>query len=134
MHYLISTIAENGCTQDALLVMGILCLILHHSLYQRLLEASKIILLNTQLISLVEKMIHEACLKGPALFDHDEATETGEGLIFLLLLNYFCHRRLVFSPQRWQNGSLYRSCNGSNREILYGWVHVEPKHLFFSSS
>ncbi|PWA68364.1 protein PRD1 [Artemisia annua] len=113
MHYLISTIAENGCTQDALLVMGILCLILHHSLYQSLVEASKIILLNTQLISLVDKMIHEACLKGPALFDHDEATETGEGLIFLLLLNYFCHKRLVF-PQRWQNGSLYRLCNGSN--------------------
>ncbi|KAI3798204.1 hypothetical protein L1987_33474 [Smallanthus sonchifolius] len=76
MHYLISTITENGCTQEALLVTGILSLILHHSLHHNLLEASKTILLNTQLISLVNKMIHEACLKGPALYDHDESTQT----------------------------------------------------------
>ncbi|MFS8008378.1 hypothetical protein Hanom_Chr14g01272061 [Helianthus anomalus] len=96
MHYLISTITENGCTQEALLVMGIFCLILHHSLHQVLLEASKTILLNTRLIALINKTIHDACLKGPALYDHDEATQTGECLIFCLLLNYFCLRRLVF--------------------------------------
>ncbi|KAD7478104.1 hypothetical protein E3N88_01240 [Mikania micrantha] len=90
MHYLISTITENGCTQEALLVMGILSLILHHSLHRNLLETSKTILLNTQLISLVNKTIHEACIKGPALYDHDESTQTGKALIFFLMLNYFC--------------------------------------------
>nr|XP_043632676.1 protein PUTATIVE RECOMBINATION INITIATION DEFECT 1 [Erigeron canadensis] len=92
MHYILSSIAEIGCSQEALLVMGIFSLILYHSLHQNLVEASKTILLNTQWISLVNKMIHEACLKGPALFDHDEATQTGEGIIFLLLLNFFCLR------------------------------------------
>ncbi|KAI7753866.1 hypothetical protein M8C21_025622, partial [Ambrosia artemisiifolia] len=95
VHYLISTITENGCNQEALLVMGILCLILRHSLHQNLLEASKTILLNTQLIALVTNTIHDACLKGPALYDHDEETQTGECLIFCLLLNYFCLRRLL---------------------------------------
>ncbi|XP_071736221.1 protein PUTATIVE RECOMBINATION INITIATION DEFECT 1-like [Rutidosis leptorrhynchoides] len=92
MHYLISTIAEDGCTQEALLVISILSLILHHSLHQNLIEASKTILMNTQLISLVDKTIHDACLKGPELLDHDETTQTGENLIFMLLLNYFCQK------------------------------------------
>ncbi|XP_042755093.1 protein PUTATIVE RECOMBINATION INITIATION DEFECT 1 isoform X2 [Lactuca sativa] len=120
IHYLISTITNNGFTQEALLVMGILSLILYHSLHQNLLEASKTILLNTQLISLVNKMIHEACLKGPALIDHDEATQTGAGLIFLLFLNYFSHRSvhvilpgiedvesLVNSDKKTQHSSLF---------------------------
>ncbi|KAI3723149.1 hypothetical protein L2E82_34541 [Cichorium intybus] len=92
IHYLVSIITDNVCTQEALLVMGILCLILHHSLQQNLLEASKAILLNSPLISLVNKMIHEACVKGPALFDHDESTQTGQVIIFLLFLNYFSQR------------------------------------------
>ncbi|KAI3518888.1 hypothetical protein L1887_07749 [Cichorium endivia] len=92
IHYLVSILSDNVCTHEALLVMGILCLILHHSLQQNLLEASKAILLNPPLISLVNKMIHEACVKGPALFDHDESTQTGQVLIFLLFLNYFSQR------------------------------------------
>nr|GEV39994.1 protein PRD1 [Tanacetum cinerariifolium] len=137
MHYLISTIAENGCTQDALLVMGILCLILHHSLYQNLVEASKIILLNTQLISLVDKMIHEACLKGPALSDHDEATETGEGLIFLLLLNYFCYRSANFVLPG--IGDAQRLLDGENRNqqsLSYISIHCHDlcRLLHFGSS
>ncbi|XP_071736379.1 protein PUTATIVE RECOMBINATION INITIATION DEFECT 1-like [Rutidosis leptorrhynchoides] len=92
IHYLISTNTEDECTQEAVLVMGILSLILHHSLHQNLVEASKTILMNTQLISLVDKTIHDACLKGPALLDHDETTKTGENLIFMLLLNYFCQK------------------------------------------
>ncbi|KAK9062504.1 hypothetical protein SSX86_019691 [Deinandra increscens subsp. villosa] len=120
MHYLISTITENGCTQEALLVMGILSLILHHSLHQNLLEASKTIPLNTQLISLVNETIHEACLKGPALYDHDESTQTGEALIFFLMLNYFCLRSVqVVLPGIEDAHSLLDSENRNQQSLFY---------------
>ncbi|KAJ9553192.1 hypothetical protein OSB04_017237 [Centaurea solstitialis] len=137
MHYLISTITEIGCTQEALLVMGILSLILHHSLHQKLVEASKAILLNTPLISLVNKMIHEACLKGSALFDHDETTQTGGGLIFLLLLNYFCHRSVHdVLPGIEDAESLLESDNRKQQSLSYISIHCHDlsRLLHFGSS
>ncbi|KAI3735120.1 hypothetical protein L6452_14608 [Arctium lappa] len=137
MHYLVSTITEIGCTQEALLVMGILSLILHHSLHQKLVEASKTILLNTPLISLVNKMIHEACLKGSALFDHDETTLTGEGLIFLLLLNYFCHRSVHnVLPGIEDAQSLLDSDNRKQQSLSYTSIHCHDlsRLLHFGSS
>ncbi|KAF8402165.1 hypothetical protein HHK36_013117 [Tetracentron sinense] len=58
------------------------------------LKASKAILLNTSLVCTTNNTIHAACLKGPALADHDEETNTGEILIFVLLLYFFSLRRL----------------------------------------
>ncbi|KAI3794897.1 hypothetical protein L1987_37538 [Smallanthus sonchifolius] len=137
MHYLISTITENGCTQEALLVTGILSLILHHSLNQNLLEASKTILLNTQLISLINKMIHEACSKGPALYDHDESTQTGEALIFFLMLNYFCLRSVhVVLPGIEDAQSLLDSENRNQQSLFYISIHCHDlcRLLHFGST
>ncbi|KAM0038245.1 hypothetical protein Hdeb2414_s0013g00412581 [Helianthus debilis subsp. tardiflorus] len=137
MRYLISTITENGCTQEALLVMGILCLILHHSLHQVLLEASKTILLNTRLIALINKTIHDACLKGPALYDHDEATQTGECLIFCLLLNYFCLRSVrAVLPGIEDAQNLLDSENRNQQSFFYISIHCHDlcRLLHFGST
>ncbi|KAL4578394.1 hypothetical protein LXL04_014517 [Taraxacum kok-saghyz] len=137
IHYLISTIGENGCTHEAHLVIGILSLILRHSLHQNLLEASKTILMNTQLISLVNKMIREACVKGPALFDHDEATQTGEALIFLLFLNYFSHRSVhVVVPGIEDVRSLLDSENKTQQSLFYINIHCHDlcRLLHFGST
>ncbi|KAA8548339.1 hypothetical protein F0562_000023 [Nyssa sinensis] len=92
MDYLIPTVAADGWTQECLIVIGILSLILHHSTNQALVEASKTILLSTPLVSTVKNLIHLACSKGPALSDHDEGTKSGETLIFVLLLHFFSLR------------------------------------------
>ncbi|KAI7753867.1 hypothetical protein M8C21_025623, partial [Ambrosia artemisiifolia] len=137
MHYLISTITENGCTQESLLVMGILCLILHHSLHQNLVAASKTILLNTQLIALVTNTIHDACLKGPALYDHDEETQTGESLIFCLLLNYFCLRSVhVVLPGIEDAQSLLDNENKNQKSSIYISIHCDDlcRLLHFGST
>ena len=82
-------------TRDDLLVIAILSLALNHSTSKALMEASKTILFNSSLVSIVDSMICEACLKGPALADHDEGTSFGQRLVFVLLLNYFSLKRLV---------------------------------------
>lgn len=84
---------EDGWTEEVITIIGILCLILHHSTKQTLTEASKTIVLNVPLISIINSTIFEACSKGHALFDHDEGTKTGEALIFVLLLLFFSLKR-----------------------------------------
>lgn len=68
---------------------------MHHSSNEVLLAPSKAIVLSTSLVSAINSVIHAACLKGPALADHDEETSSGEVLIYVLLLNYFSLRRSV---------------------------------------
>ncbi|KAM7465531.1 hypothetical protein LguiB_013093 [Lonicera macranthoides] len=92
---LIYTVALDGWTQEVLLAVAILSLILHRSTNQVLVEASKIILLSTPLVSTINSTISENCSKGPALVNQDEGSKTGETLIFLLLLHYFSLRRLM---------------------------------------
>ncbi|XP_051133511.1 protein PUTATIVE RECOMBINATION INITIATION DEFECT 1 isoform X2 [Andrographis paniculata] len=92
MDFLLPVVASDGWTESVLTVIGLLCLILHHSAQGGLTEASKIIVLNVPLISIVNTIIHEACAKGPALSDCDEGTETGEVLMFLLSLVFFSLR------------------------------------------
>ncbi|KAL1543222.1 protein putative RECOMBINATION INITIATION DEFECT 1 [Salvia divinorum] len=89
---LIMAVEEDGWTEEVITIIGILCLILHHSTKQALTEASKTIVLNVPLISIINSTIFEACSKGHALFDHDEGTKTGEALIFVLLLLFFSLR------------------------------------------
>lgn len=93
MDCLFTTVASDGWTEEVLTIIGILSLILHHSTKEALMEASKTIILNVPLVSTINNIISEACLKGPALSDHDEGTRTGEVLIFVLLLLFFSLRR-----------------------------------------
>lgn len=95
MDYFITAESADKWTQDNLLVISIFSLILNHSMSNALIEASKTILFNSSLVSITDSMIHEACLKGPALVDHDEGTSYGEHLVFVLLLSYFSLKRLV---------------------------------------
>ncbi|XP_024192213.1 protein PUTATIVE RECOMBINATION INITIATION DEFECT 1 isoform X2 [Rosa chinensis] len=90
----ITTKAADMWNHECLLVIGILCLILHHSANAVLTEASKTIIFSSSLVSTINSAVHAACLKGPALVDHDEGTSSGEILIFVLLLNYFTLRSL----------------------------------------
>ncbi|KAK6161623.1 hypothetical protein DH2020_005004 [Rehmannia glutinosa] len=85
-------VASDGWTDEVLIILGILSLILHHSTKEALTEASKIIILNVPLVSTINTAISEACSKGHALFDHDEGTKTGEILIFVLSLLFFALR------------------------------------------
>ncbi|CAI9117522.1 OLC1v1018922C1 [Oldenlandia corymbosa var. corymbosa] len=87
--YLINTIRSECWMEETPLVIGILALVLHHSTDQALVEASKIVLLSTPLNAVINTTILEACSKGHALIDHDEGTQTGEALMFLLLLIFF---------------------------------------------
>jgi hypothetical protein len=54
------------------ILIGILCLILHHSAIKNLIEPAKAIILNTSLVSLTDFLVHEACAKGPSLFQYDQ--------------------------------------------------------------
>ncbi|KAK6161658.1 hypothetical protein DH2020_005039 [Rehmannia glutinosa] len=92
MDYLSPAVASDGWTDEVLIILGILSLILHHSTKEALTEASKIIILNVPLVSTINIAISEACSKGHALFDHDEGTKTGEILIFVLSLLFFSLR------------------------------------------
>ncbi|KAF4365046.1 hypothetical protein F8388_001794 [Cannabis sativa] len=95
MDYYISSEPARNWTQNNLIVLGILSLILNHSTSNALIEASKSILFNSSLISTIDSMIHEACLKGPALVDHAEGSSSyGEHLLYVLLLSYFSLRSL----------------------------------------
>ncbi|KAL2332631.1 hypothetical protein Fmac_013844 [Flemingia macrophylla] len=80
--------------EESLFVIGIISLILHLSTTKALEEASKAILFNTSIISIVNTVVCASSSKGPALVDHDEGTGTGETLIFVLLLDYFAVKSL----------------------------------------
>ncbi|KAG8369575.1 hypothetical protein BUALT_Bualt14G0027600 [Buddleja alternifolia] len=92
MEYLIPAVASDGWTEEVLTIIGILSLILHHSTNEVLTEASKTIILSAPLVSTFNIAISEACSKGPALFDHDEGTRTGEVLMFVFSLLFFSLR------------------------------------------
>lgn len=97
MDYLNATATADGWTHEGLMIIGILCLVLHHSTNQVLVGVSKSVLLNSSLVQTINKTVREACSKGPALTDHDEGTNIGASLIFLLLLNNFSFKRSVLS-------------------------------------
>ncbi|MCD7447692.1 hypothetical protein HAX54_032885 [Datura stramonium] len=90
--YLIPSVAADGWTQGTLISIGILSIVLHHSVNQVMVEASKTIILSTPLLSLVNTTIANACSKGPSLVDQDEGTRSGEALVFVLSLLFFSLR------------------------------------------
>ncbi|KAL4273284.1 hypothetical protein GQ457_13G028810 [Hibiscus cannabinus] len=89
---LIPEVRKYGWNHEALLLVGILSLILHHSSSHALIEASKSIIFNASLISTINSTVQVVSSKGPALIEHDEGTSSGENLILLLLLYYFTLR------------------------------------------
>ncbi|KAF5950529.1 hypothetical protein HYC85_012522 [Camellia sinensis] len=106
MDYLVPSVAADRWTEECLIIIGIFSLILNHSTKQALVETSKTILLSTPLVSIINNTIHVACSKGPALIDHDEGTETGETLLFVLLLHFFSLRSVhavLRGSVEWQN-------------------------------
>ncbi|KAK4350449.1 hypothetical protein RND71_029762 [Anisodus tanguticus] len=84
--YLISSVAAEGWHPGTLISIGILSMVLHHSVNQVMVEASKTILLCTPLLLLVNTTIANACSKGPSLVDQDEGTRSEEALVFVLSL------------------------------------------------
>ncbi|XP_055828900.1 protein PUTATIVE RECOMBINATION INITIATION DEFECT 1 [Solanum dulcamara] len=90
--YLIPSVAADGWTPGTLISIGILSMVLHHSVNQVMVEASKTIILNTPLLSLVNTTITNACSKGPSLVEQDEGTRSGEALVFVLSLLFFSLR------------------------------------------
>ncbi|KAJ4845632.1 hypothetical protein Tsubulata_038344 [Turnera subulata] len=94
MDCLIPKEPAKSWSDEGLRVIAIFSLILHHSTNKALVEASKTIIFNSSLVSMINSIIRTACSKGPALFDCDEKTTTGENLIFALLLCYFSLRSL----------------------------------------
>lgn len=95
MDYLIPDSDADMWTQESLLLVGVLSLILHRTSAKLLLESSKCILLHTSLISAINCTIHAACAKGPALVEYDENTSGGVTLVFILFLYYFSLKRSV---------------------------------------
>ncbi|XP_030467401.2 protein PUTATIVE RECOMBINATION INITIATION DEFECT 1 [Syzygium oleosum] len=85
---------DIGKCSTCCLILGILCLVLHHSTNGALVEASKIVLLNTSLASTLSSAIHVACPNGPAMHNIDEGTKAGETLIHVLLLHYFAFKSM----------------------------------------
>uniref|UniRef100_A0A0A9D6P6 Uncharacterized protein n=1 Tax=Arundo donax TaxID=35708 RepID=A0A0A9D6P6_ARUDO len=67
---------------------------LHHSANRVLIEPAKSIILNSSLVSLTDVIVHEACTKGPSLFQHNQETSFGEFVILILLLVFFSLRSL----------------------------------------
>ncbi|KAK1256804.1 Protein PRD1 [Acorus gramineus] len=87
-------LSSDPCEEDNL-VMAILTIILKHSFHHVLVESSKAILLSSSLAAGIEYTVNAACAKGPALINHDEETNTGKTLLFVLLLYFFSLRRLI---------------------------------------
>ncbi|CAN1253212.1 Protein PUTATIVE RECOMBINATION INITIATION DEFECT 1 [Linum perenne] len=84
----------KSLSNEGLQVIANFCLILHQSTKRVLLDASKAILFNVSLVSMVDGLMREACSKGPNLVDYDEGTSGGENLLVLLLLCYFSLRSI----------------------------------------
>ncbi|KAM0916074.1 hypothetical protein ACQ4PT_010423 [Festuca glaucescens] len=80
--------------QEQKILIGIFCLILHHAASKELIEPAKAIIFNRSLVSLTDGIIQEACAKGPSLFQHNQDTDFGGFMIFILQLVFFSLRSL----------------------------------------
>lgn len=89
MDFIRHAVGMDGWNCEGMVVIGIFCLILNHSSNKVFLETSKSIVSNTYLISAINHIVEAAYSKGPALYEHDERTSTGQNLIFSLLLHHF---------------------------------------------
>lgn len=93
LEFISSGVDYTSSDQEHKIVVGILCLVLHHSSSEFLIEPAKAIILNSSLVSLTDVIVNKACVKGPSLFQHNQETTFGEFLILVLLLVFFSLRR-----------------------------------------
>jgi hypothetical protein len=88
-----TSIDYTSSDQEQKILIGIFCLILHHAANKVLIEPAKAIIFNRSLGSLTDGIIQEACAKGPCLFQHNQETDFGGFMIFILQLVFFSLRR-----------------------------------------
>ncbi|KNA23532.1 hypothetical protein SOVF_024000 [Spinacia oleracea] len=101
-----STMMTNGWTEEHLLVLGVLSMVLHHSTQGALVETAKFILLDSSLASLMRATVKGFFANGSASIEHEEESDTEHALVFLLLFIHFYLRSLqVVLPgsMGWQN-------------------------------
>ncbi|ONI29025.1 LOW QUALITY PROTEIN: hypothetical protein PRUPE_1G176200 [Prunus persica] len=82
---LLTQLLEKGHENDIISVVNLVATIINifpiasdQLCLHVLIGPSKAIIFSTSLVSTINSAIHEACLKGPALVDHDEETSSGE--------------------------------------------------------
>ncbi|CAN4088215.1 unnamed protein product [Withania somnifera] len=137
--YLIPSVAADGWTPGTLISIGILSMVLHHSVNQVMVEASKTIILSTTLLSLVNSTIAIACSKGPSLVDQDEGKRFEEALVFVLSLLFFSLRSVpailpgimecqylldpTNAPQPWPHISI--RCHSLSKLLHFGSVPIK---------
>lgn len=94
LHYL--SLRDTAITQnhEGMMVIGILCLVLYHSSYGALLDSSRIVMVNSYLVSAINNVVDVACSRGPALTQPQDETEIWEALAFTLPLCFFSLRSL----------------------------------------
>lgn len=91
-----STMMTNGWTEEHLLVLGVLSMVLHHSTQGALVETAKFILLDSSLASLMRATVKGFFANGSASIEHEEESDTEHALVFLLLFIHFYLRRCFF--------------------------------------
>ncbi|KAJ1270438.1 hypothetical protein BS78_06G052300 [Paspalum vaginatum] len=94
LEFINSGIEYTSFVLEHKILIGILCLVLHHSANKVLVEPAKAVILNSSLVSLMDAVVHEACAKGPSLFQHNQETAFGQFLTLVLLLVFFSLRSL----------------------------------------
>ncbi|PNT65532.1 hypothetical protein BRADI_4g44050v3 [Brachypodium distachyon] len=94
LEYFNSSLDCISSHQKHKILIGTFCLILHHSANKVLMEPAKAIILNSSLVSLTDGVIQEARAKGPSLLQHNQETDFGGFMIFILQLVYFSLRSL----------------------------------------
>ncbi|WVZ84969.1 hypothetical protein U9M48_031934 [Paspalum notatum var. saurae] len=94
LEFIKSGIEYTSIVLEHKILIGILCLVLHHSANKVLVEPAKAVILNSSLVSLIDAVVHEACAKGPSLFQHNQETAFGQFLTLVLLLVFFSLRSL----------------------------------------
>ncbi|XP_033142017.1 protein PUTATIVE RECOMBINATION INITIATION DEFECT 1 isoform X2 [Brassica rapa] len=95
LHYL--SLRDTAITQpdhEGMMVIGILCLVLYHSSHGALLDSSRIIMVNSYLVSAINNVVDVACSRGPALTQSQDETEIWEALAFTLPLCFSSLRSL----------------------------------------
>ncbi|KAE8769016.1 protein PRD1 [Hordeum vulgare] len=94
LEYFNSSLDYTSSDQEQKILIGIFCLILHHSASKVLIEPAKAIILNKPLVSLTDGIIQEACAKGPSLLQYNQETDFGGFMILILQLVFFSLRSL----------------------------------------
>ncbi|KAF8085132.1 hypothetical protein N665_0679s0008 [Sinapis alba] len=90
------SLRDTAITQnhESMMVIGILCLVLYHSSHGALLDSSRIIVVNSYLVSAINNVVDVAYSRGPALAQSQDENNIEEALAFTLPLYFFSLRSL----------------------------------------